>query len=257
MQLLFFVPLLVTQAQPERVEWDVDGVKREALVAAPEKSTEKGAPAVFVFHGHGGTMQRFAQNFAIHRHWPEALVIYPQGLLTPGRTDPEGKKPGWQHTKEDQQDRDLKFVDTMLAWLKKNHRIDASRIYSTGHSNGGGFTYVLWANRPEVFAAFAPSSSPATTNLPGLKPHPAMHIAGEKDMVASFAAQQRTMEAIRQINGCVAEGKPWAKDCLLYDSKVGAPVVTLVHAGGHQFPPETPALVARFFQEVAAKSASK
>jgi polyhydroxybutyrate depolymerase len=256
MNAFLVLPILLIQADPQREQWDVGGVKREALVVTPEKESEKGAPVVFVFHGHGGTMQRFAQNFAVHKHWPEAIVVYPQGLLTPGRTDPEGKKPGWQHARADQQDRDLKFVDTMLAWLKKNHRVDESRIYSTGHSNGGGFTYVLWANRGDVFAAFAPSSSPATANLPALKPHPAMHIAGEKDMVAPFAAQQRTMEEIRRINGCASEGKEWEKVCLLYESPTGTPVVTLVHSGGHQFPPESAALVAKFFQEVAVKKAA-
>jgi polyhydroxybutyrate depolymerase len=253
MNALLILPILLLQADPQRVEWDVSGVKREALVETPEKASEGGAPVVFVFHGYGGTMQRYAQLFAVHKHWPEALVLYPQGLPT---TDPEDQKPDWQQARDDQNDRDLKFIDCVLAWLKKNHRIDESRIYATGHSNGGLFTYFLWANRGDVFAAFAPSSSLAMQNLPDLKPHPAMHIAGEKDMVIPFADQQHTMEEIRRINGCVAEGKPWAKDCVLYASPSGTPVVTLVHSGGHQFRAETAALVARFFQEVAVKKAA-
>ena len=250
MNAFLVLPILLLQADPQRVEWGVGDVQREALVVTPEKESEQGAPVVFVFHGYGGTMQRYAQLFAVHKHWPEAIVLYPQGLPT---TDPEDKKPDWQQASGDQNDRDLKFVDFLLAWLKQNHRIDESRIYATGHSNGGGFTYVLWANRGDVFAAFAPSSSLATQNLPLLKPHPALHIAGEKDMVVPFAAQQHTLAEIRRINGCVAEGKPWAKDCLLYESPTGTPVVTLVHSGGHQFRSESAALVARFFRELAVK----
>ena len=34
--------------------------------------------------------------------------------------------------------------------------MDETRIYATGFSNGAGFTYLLWAARPTVFAAFAP-----------------------------------------------------------------------------------------------------
>ena len=45
------------------------------------------------------------QNF-----WPEAIVVYPQGLPTPGLImDEKGEKPGWQREPGKQQDRDLKF----------------------------------------------------------------------------------------------------------------------------------------------------
>ena len=80
-----------------------------------------------------------------------------QGLPTPGQlTDPEGKRNGWQKTVGDQKDRDLKFFDAVLTKLKADYKVDESRIYSMGHSNGGGFTYLLWAARGDQFAAFAP-----------------------------------------------------------------------------------------------------
>lgn len=82
-----------------RREWTVDGVAREAMVHVPLASVSGPRPLVFAFHGHGGTMTGFANRFAIHRKWPEAIVVYPQGLNTPGRiTDKEGKRPGWQAT---------------------------------------------------------------------------------------------------------------------------------------------------------------
>jgi len=62
-------------------------------------------PVVLVFHGHGGTARYAARTFALHRHWPEAIVVYPQGLNTPGRrTDPEGRRPGWQHAAGEQRE---------------------------------------------------------------------------------------------------------------------------------------------------------
>ena len=81
-----------------RHEWTIDGVVREALVCAPANAKTNAAPVVFAFHGHGGNMNQVARGFAIHTRWPEAIVVYPQGLNTPGRlTDPEGKRTGWQH----------------------------------------------------------------------------------------------------------------------------------------------------------------
>lgn len=140
-------------------EWVVDGVPRQAVVHAP--SAGKGpAPLLFVFHGHGGTAAHAARTYAFHTHWPEAVVVYPQGLNTPGQlNDPEGKKPGWQAAAGDQKDRDLKFFDAMLKSLTDEGVADPKRVYSTGHSNGGAFTYLLWAKRGEAFAAVAPSSA--------------------------------------------------------------------------------------------------
>src|SRR4029079_10010630 len=96
-------------------EWTIDGTTREALVHIPAASAPKPYPLVFAFHGHGGSMQNAATMFDYHHVWPEALVVYMQGLNTPGRlTDPEGKKPGWQSAAGFQGDRDLKFFDADL-----------------------------------------------------------------------------------------------------------------------------------------------
>ena len=239
---------------PVRREWTVDGVVREALVYAPATAKTNATPLVFVFHGHGGGMLQVSRSCPIHTLWPEALVVYPQGLKTPGRlTDPEGKKNGWQHGVGAQGDRDLKFFDAMLAALKQDYKVDAKRIYSTGHSNGGGFTYLLWAERGDRFAAFAPSAAATTpTQLPALKPKPLLHIAGENDPLVKYEWQKLTMEAVRKLNQCGA-GQPWGaeKFCTLYPSKSGAPVVTCIHPGTHAFLKEAPALIVKFFKEQA------
>lgn len=231
--------------------WTVDGVEREALVYAPPQAKTNATPVVFAFHGHGGSMSQAARSFGYHTLWPEAMVVYPQGLKTPGRlTDPEGKKPGWQHGMGNQNDRDLKFFDAMLASLKQDYRVDDKRIYATGHSNGGGFTYLLWAARGSVFTAFAPSGAAAAKGREKLKPKPVLHVAGENDSLVKFAWQKFTMEAVRQLNQCAA-GQPQGKYCTLYPSKIGAPVLTYIHPGGHQFPQEAPALIVKFFKEHA------
>lgn len=232
-----------------RVEMTVEGAARDALVYAPKSATATGTPVVFVFHGHGGTARQAARSFAINREWPEAISVYMQGLNTPGRlTDPEGKKPGWQHGAGVLGDRDLKFFDAMLAKLKKDYRVDEKRIYSTGHSNGGAFTYLLWETRPDVFAAFAPSGA-ATKNAASLKPKPALHIAGEKDPLVKFEWQKLTIDAVKKVNSCDADGESWDKNCTNYPSKSGTPFVAFIHPGGHEFPSAAPAAIVKFFKE--------
>ena len=234
----------------ERWEFQVEGVAREALVYLPATAKEKPAPVVFVFHGHGGMARNVVRSFAIHRHWPEAISVYMQGLDTPGRlTDPQGKAPGWQKTLGDQQDRDLKFFDAVLARLKQNYKVNEKRIFATGHSNGGAFTYLLWAERGDILAAVAPSSGIAAQSLLKLKPKPAMHLAGEADPLVKFAWQKRAMDTVRKLNGCDAEEKAWDKSCTLYPSRTGTPFVTFIHPGGHALPASAPALIVKFFKE--------
>jgi polyhydroxybutyrate depolymerase len=238
-------------ADPVRREWTVGADRREALVFAPAAVKSQPAPVIFAFHGHGGTAKGIAERHAFQKLWPEAIVVYMQGLNTPGKlTDPEGKKTGWQSAPGEQSDRDLKFFDAVLKTLRDEYKVDDARIYATGHSNGGGFTYVLWAARGEVFAAVAPSASAAGRRMAeGIKPKPVMHIAGEKDELVKFEWQSRTMAGLRKLNGCADAGTQWAPHCTLYPSESGTPVVTCIHPGTHKFPDEAPALIVRFFRE--------
>ncbi len=264
--LLFcFSRLAVVSADPtapiER-QWKVDGVERTGMVYAPATAATTKAPLLFAFHGHGGTARAVANRWEYQRLWPEAIIVYLQGLPTPGAlTDPQGTRSGWQKAAGDQGNRDLKFFDVVLASLKKQYQVDDKRIFVTGHSNGGGFTYLLWAERGDTFAAVAPAAAFIRASAP-LKPKPALHIAGENDELVRFSLQQRMMANVRKINGTEAEGKPWAKSGslvgTLYSSKTGTPFVSISYPGTHALPAEAPALVVKFFKEQAdLKSAPK
>ena len=249
MTALFLMMVFTADPVLNRMEVQVDGVTREALVSIPEgASKEKPAPVVFGFHGHGGSMRNASRQFGVEEVWPEAVVVYMQGLKTPTARDPAGDKPGWQNRPGIQGDRDLKAFDAFLALIKSKTTIDENRIYATGHSNGGGFTYCLWAGRRDVFAAIAPSS--ANPPIPeSLKPIPVFHVTGKADAIVSYENQVRTVEGVRKVNGCDEKGTEWAKDCTLYKSEKGAPVVWMVHAGGHKYESRAPALIVRFFKE--------
>jgi len=258
---LLFAPAAFAESPPLRsLSVEVAGLTREALVYAPSTATEKATPLVLVFHGHGGNMNNSARSFAIHLAWPEALVVYPQGIPTPGRlTDPEGKKNGWQSKPGDQGDRDLAFFDALLEKLKADYKVNPQRIYSTGHSNGGGFTYLLWTARGEVLAAVAPSGSARAKSGNAaalLKPKPAMHLAGENDPLVKYVWQEASMKSVREVNGCEETGTPWGEHSTLYASAGGTPFVSYIHPGGHEFPKEAVPQIVRFFQENPPKEVS-
>ncbi len=238
------------EAALQRRIWEVEGVNREALVSLPTVSApiSDATPLIFVFHGHGGTMQHAARVFSLHRHWPEAACIYLQGLPTVGRlTDPEGKKSGWQTRRGEGNDRDLKFFDAVLASFQREHKISPDRIYATGHSNGGAFTYLLWACRSDQIAAVAPSAASAGAHLQTLKPKPVLHLAGRKDALVRYAWQESTITALRKINDCEAE-TALQLGINRFSSPLKCPVWCFLHPGAHGFPAQAPEWIVRFFK---------
>jgi polyhydroxybutyrate depolymerase len=228
--------------------WTISGVKRTALVYAPKMVPPAGAPLVLVFHGHGGTAANMTRAMPIHTEMPEAVVIYAQGLAAPGTVvDRQGKAAGWQNAPGALNDRDLKFVDSLLVWAKAQYKIDPKRVYATGHSNGGWFTYVLWAARPTQFAAFAPASAVFGKMAEGAKPKPALIIAGENDRLVPYTLQRRTINAVVQLNGAATKGEPWFGGADMHKSDIAA-VATYVYPGAHPLPKNAAAVVAKFFR---------
>ena len=215
--LIFLLPC--GAADLKRNTWKVDGIEREALIYAPPQAKANATPVIFAFHGHGGNMNQSSHSFNYQAQWPEAIVVYP-----------------------------------LLASLKKDYRVVEKRIYSTGFSNGGGFTFLLWLARGNQFAALAPGGAAVATNTPEaaliekLQPKPVLLIDGEKDPLIKLEWQKYTIAALCQHNHCDA-GQPQGEYYTLYPSKIGAPVMTYIHPGGHQFPHEAAALVVKFFKE--------
>jgi len=240
-------------ADLERRSWVVDGVTREALVHFPAGAEKGGLPVVFAFHGHGGSMTQASRSFHLHQVWPEAIVVYPQGLDTPGAiTDPKGDKAGWQSGAGAQGDRDLKFFDVMLADLSGKYHVDDKRIYATGHSNGGGFTYLLWAERGDVFAALAPSAAVLAHGYEKFKPKPVLHFASPEDPLVKFSWQARMIDYVLKLDGGGAR-KPDNLGYVSYPSSKGMEVATYLHSGGHKYPEAAPDLIVKFFKAHPSK----
>lgn len=241
---------------PDLRRWDieVDGHVRRALIAGPRtgrgRRGDASRPLVFVFHGHGGRAEGMTRGMAIHRHWPEAIVVYPQGLPTPGLFDKEGRGTGWQHDGGDLADRDLRFFDAMLEELVRERGADPRRVHVTGHSNGGGFCYVLMVERGHLLASAAPSSASAAQHVgEDLLPKiPLLHSGSPRDRVIKWRSQMIAVERARANRGCAA-GAPLKEhpDVIRYPSP-RAPVLVFEHDEGHRIPRPQAAITASFFK---------
>ena len=244
----------VRAAAAQVMQWEVDGETREAIVYLPASASAgaEEAPLVLAFHGFGDNMQNF-QYTDLHGAWPDAIVVYFQGL--PRRRG----LLGWQ-VERDGRDRDLRLVDAALRSLRETYRIDDDRIYATGYSNGGMFTYLLWAERPGVFAAYAPVAARLRPSVRPAQARPVLHVGGERDRVVSFADQQAAIDVALAVNGVNrangvngADGTGAATGCgagcTLYGAGTAAPVMTWIHNGAHVYPRGTSELIVSFFRE--------
>ena len=227
----------------ETMTWNVDGQAREAIVySPPANSSATAAPLVFCFHGHGDTVQNF-QHTGLHRAWPEAIVVYVQGL--PGS---DGLS-GWQVEKGADGDRDLRLIDTALASLRRAFYVDDDRIYATGFSNGANFTYLLWVARAEKFAAFAPVAGRLRSASPPTQPRSILHVAGTQDTIIPFARQQTAIETAKHVNGVTGRGASCGDGCTIYGASGSHPLMTWIHAGAHEYPAGASQRIADFFRD--------
>lgn len=237
------IPAAASTVFAEVLRWEVDGEVREAIVYLPTSSERDGpVPVVLAFHGYGDNMQNF-QRTNIHAEWPEAIVAYFQGRPT------RRGLPGWQVESGTRGDGDLELVDVALASLRSTYDIDDGRIYATGFSNGGMFTYLLWAERPGVFAAFAPVAARLRPSVRPTQPKPLFHVAGDQDRVVGFSDQQAAIDVAIDVNGVGSTTRQCGVGCTIYGPATVTPVMTWIHPGGHIYPRQTSQRIVSFFHD--------
>jgi len=241
--LTWIAALLPSQLDLDRVEFDVQGTTRTAMVHRPKSI--KGAPVVFVFHGHGGNGRQVSRSYRMHAHWPGALIIYPNGLPTKTPNDPEGKRPGWEITRDPYDNKDLKFFDVMMDWAKKQGA-KAERVYVTGHSNGGFFSYILWENRASKLAAVAPSAAVFGPQREISTSLPFFAVVGDDDPLVDTNRQLAGIERAKALNS--SKTSKTKGKLTIWEGK--NPAVVYHHKQGHRFPADAGQMIADFFKSV-------
>lgn len=115
-------------------------------------SNNSACPVLLVLHGAGSAIQSMIQatNFNFLGGESGFLVVYPsasQGLWNYGEECelPFPERPD-----------DVEFIKFLIDELSKKYNVDEKRIYVTGFSMGGYFSYYLARKLPGKFAAIAP-----------------------------------------------------------------------------------------------------
>ena len=148
---------------------------REIHVYAPSNLKEN-SPLLISCHG----MDQDPNYQQSNTHWEAVadtagfVVVYPRGGSGMNTWDIQG-------------DKDTKWMTEIIAQMEKDYKINTKRVYLSGFSMGGMFTYHSMSKIADKIAAFAPTSG---TNVFGAskaqRPVPIIHPHGTNDDVLPY-----------------------------------------------------------------------
>jgi len=166
-----------------------DGTERHYLVDVPEAARSgTPLPVVLAFHGGGGNPRQFRRaNGLLGPAAREGFIlVHPAGIAVAGQgTWNAGFCCGPAAARDVD---DVGFVEALLDELATRIAVDPDRIYATGHSNGGMFSYRLAEELPHRFAAIAPVGGARLSGAePEGPPVPVLHIHSRDDPRAFYA----------------------------------------------------------------------
>ena len=188
---------------------DIDRTFILYVPSSYDSSTKQ--PLVFNFHGYSSNASE-QMAYGDLRSQADAngfILVHPEAL-----DDIYGRSywniKGWSTSVHD----DVKFVENLINLLMDKYSINAERIYSTGMSNGGFFSFHLACNLSASFAAVASVTGSMTyetfDNCNPRKPTPVMQIHGSLDATVPYKGLDAlnmkpimdVMEYWKVSNGC-------------------------------------------------------
>lgn len=118
---------------------------------------------------------------------------------------PEGINKGWELNG----DKDLKFMEAIIDAMVSKYGIDRNRVYISGFSMGGMFTYHCMNRMADKFAAFAPISGypMGGGTYTSSRPVPIIHTHGTSDDVVGFSGVSSILSGWVKRNGCSTKAK--------------------------------------------------
>src|SRR5579871_2850309 len=123
------LPILVlvsTAFNTRTIHLKVDGVDRNAIVVATNQ-VAPGSPVLFMFHGHGGSAERCETRFQLNLAWPEAIIVYPDGLpISVG--DPANNGQGWALECK-ASNRDIRFFDALYSKITHDYKPNPKKVF--------------------------------------------------------------------------------------------------------------------------------
>ena len=172
----------------------VGSTSRNMLTHVPS-GLEKDSPLFISLHGMNQDAP-YQQGMA---HWEDIAdtarfaVVYPNGI-----------NKSWDLSGN----RDIDFVLAIIDTMYNRHQIDRNRVYLSGFSMGGMFTYHAMGRIADKIAAFAPVSGypMGGSAFQSSRPIPIIHTHGTSDDVVGYSGVAKIVEGWRKRNNCPSQG---------------------------------------------------
>lgn len=175
------------------------GKSRQYYLYVPNNITDN-RPLIISCHGMDQDYNYQKQQ----TQWPSLadtanfVVVYPVGLAGSawGRTF----STGWDLDGMT----DVNFMLDIISDVKKNYNIDETRVYLSGFSLGGAFTYYMMNKAADKIAAFGPISGYNLMNASTStsRPVPICHVHGTADNIMAYSGIKDNMKKYAQAMGC-------------------------------------------------------
>ncbi len=228
----------------------VGGLERSYLLHVPPGlDSSQPVPVLFAFHGSDMAPEEMQSltGFDAIADKAHFLVVYPAGI---GQA--------WNvhvccgEAAEKNVD-DIGFVRQIIADLRTFVHVDPNRIYATGFSNGGAFTYRVACEMSDVFAGVAPVSGGMVFGLCEPKqPMSLLVVHGLADMTIPYAGGgannappvEQVVDIWKKLDGCggtaqVDEPVKTVKHSAYAPCQSGTAVeFYAIDQGGHDWPPK-------------------
>lgn len=175
------------------------GLTRSFVYHAPGAAVAPGRPLLIALHGTGGTGAglRAASGLDAAADAYDHTVVYPNSTTIGGDLQWNvyaDEQPGHGGVGDLNATDDVQFISELIDWFCGEHAIDATRVYVTGHSNGGFMVYQLALHLADRIAAFAPVAGSLwgdntylnTAFGAGFTPIPLFHVHGDPDPVVEY-----------------------------------------------------------------------
>jgi polyhydroxybutyrate depolymerase len=222
----------------------INGVTSRYSLHLPKgyKKHTMDVPLLFVLHGNPSKGWQMKAWTGINKTADKYgfMVVYPNGFNKRWPIDPENNSQA------------IKLILELIKEINANYRVNTKKIFLSGISGGGIFSFQLIEAMPQTFAGFCVVAGNLPRDLEITTAVPFLYIYGTADYLwngrDNLLSANETLDNILTVNKCLSEPdiKPLPdinkKDGstvteLIYKSETGTGVVFYrVENGGHHWP---------------------
>lgn len=173
------------ESAPAARSISLNGVARDYLLDAPTRASGP-VPLVIALHGGGGNAKTMTPRWLDTARREGFAVAFPSGVGRSANmgTWNAGGCCGFAMTSDSD---DIAFISAMIDDIARDHRIDLTRVYVTGLSNGGMLAYRIGAAlAPRIAGIAVVSGAMFGGETPPTTPVPVLIMHGEQDDIVPF-----------------------------------------------------------------------